>query len=463
MEKLKSFSNTDSLVSTLKGDVAEFWHAGTYNISAALKDSSNRAFVERSHDYGSIDISTNFDDVYGSKYYSSGFESAKQQSKSILEKFNEYKANGGKEEIDEYLRNRKIPDDAVLSDPVYSGQLRLIPSDQMKDAIAFLERKIAKEELTRPEQVNRYKETLSLLRDRISDGDGAESIPLTKEDAEKLARLAKENKIDPAELKLTTEELVKFEYVMKQAFKAGLSAATVSLVLKIAPEICSTIVYLIENGEIDKEQYKKIGIAAVQGTSEGFIKGTISAAITACCKSGLLGEALKELDPTIIGSVTVIAFDTMKNAYKVSNKQMSSYELTNDLIKEMFVSTCSMIAGGITRSFIQVPVLGFMIGSFIGSIAGTFVYNTGRNIAISFCIETGFTMFGLVHQDYKLPEEVIKQIGIDVFEYDKYDFIKFEYNRFEFSEFEPDRFNHNAIDIKFLRRGVIGVSQIGYI
>lgn len=85
-----------------------------------------------------------------------------------------------------------------------------------------------------------------------------------------------------------------------------MTAATISLMLKVAPEIYKAISYLIKNGEIDGERFKKIGFAAVSGGAEGFIRGTVSSALTTCCKAGLLGETLKSVDPTIIGTVTVL-------------------------------------------------------------------------------------------------------------------------------------------------------------
>lgn len=57
VKSLNSFSGTAANISTLKGDVAEFWHAGTFNIKAAVKGSSHRVEVDRSHDFGSVDIS----------------------------------------------------------------------------------------------------------------------------------------------------------------------------------------------------------------------------------------------------------------------------------------------------------------------------------------------------------------------------------------------------------------------
>ena len=37
-----------------------------------------------------------------------------------------------------------------------------------------------------------------------------------------------------------------------------------------------------------------------------------------------------------------------------------------------------------------------MIGSFVGSIIGSFTYNVGHKAIVSFCVDSGFTMFGLV-------------------------------------------------------------------
>ena len=62
-------------------------------------------------------------------------------------------------------------------------------------------------------------------------------------------------------------------------------------------------------------------------------------------------------------------------------------------------------------------------------------------------------MFGLVDQNYMLPDEVMEAIGFDVFKYEE-----FTFNEFQVEESEVD-----SLSIEFLRRGVIGVHQIGYV
>ena len=265
---MNSFQGFDTKVSALKGDVAEFWHSGTHNIDAAVKGVNIRTTVNRSHDFASADITSSDGTLYGLKYYKSGAESAKAQSESVFQRYAEYKAeainvNRPFQTLDEFIQKKGYTDTKVLNDPIYSGQVRIIPRNQMQDAIEWLERKIQKESIRRPDQVQRYQDTLNLLKDRISSSEGSESIPLSKDEAEALAQLSKDGEFDPSKYGLTTEELVKYKYVIQQAFKAGLTAATISMILKVAPEIYKAIDYLICNGELDEKQFKKIGFAAL--------------------------------------------------------------------------------------------------------------------------------------------------------------------------------------------------------
>lgn len=463
VKDLNSLEGFKTASKVLKGDAAEFWHAGTFNINAALKGSQHRATVDRSHDFASADISTTFGDRYGLKYYSDGQASAKAQSISIFQRYKEYQGKGGTDSLEKFLNDRGYSEaDTILADPIYAGQIRVIPRDQLEDAVAWLERMIKTEAARRPDQIHRYKETLALLSDRLKDNKGVESIPLSREEAEQLATLAKQGGITAEDLGLTTEALMKYEYVLKQAFKAGLTAATITLVLKVAPEVYKAICYLIDSGEIDKEQFKRIGFAAVTGTAEGFIRGSISAALTTCCKAGLMGAFLKAVDPSIIGAATALTMNVLKNAGEVALGRKKRSELTGELVKDMYISACSLVAGGIGQAMIEVPVVGYMLGSFIGSLIGSFTYNAGYKAALSFCVDSGFTMFGLVEQNYELPKELLREIGIDVFDYETFEFDTFEPDTFAVDSFDFESFVPDSLGITFLRRGVIGVNRIGY-
>lgn len=461
---LNSFEGFKTSSKMLKGDMAEFWHSGTFNIKAIIEGSDRRTFVDRSHDFASVDISSNYGMRYGLKFYHDGQASAKAQSLSVFQRFKEYQSSGGKDGLEKFLTDRGFDDvDTILNDPIYSGQIRIIPRDQLEEATKWLNRMIQTESARRPEQVYRYQETLDLLSDRLRDNEGVESIPLSKSEAEELAVLAKQGKINADDIGLTMDELIKFDHIMQQAFKAGVTAVTISVMLKVAPEIYKALSYLIKNGEIDKEQFKKIGFSAVSGGAEGFIRGTVSSVLTTCCKAGMLGNAIKSVDPTIIAVVTVLTMNTVKNAYAVATRKKTKRQLAGELVRDMYISTCALVGGGITHVFIEIPILGYLIGSFIGSVVGSFTYNIGQKAIVALCVDSGFTMFELVDQNYKLPKKVLEEIGIETFNYDAFEPEFFKASAFKPETFNVDTFEVDTLDILFLRRGVIGVSKVGYI
>ncbi|MBQ3508546.1 MAG: hypothetical protein IJA90_00810 [Peptococcaceae bacterium] len=471
---LNQFKGYGTKIDALKGDIAEFWHSGTHNIDAALKGSRMRTYVDRSHEFASADIISNWGELFGLKYYKTGADSAKAQATSYYERFmqqNSTNIKNGKEPIDfeTFLRQKGFNRQEILEilghehQTIYEGQTKIIPEEQLEAAIEFLKQKIEKERLSRPEQVQRYQDVLNTLQGRIISPEGTKSTPLSKEEAEVLARVAKEGNVTAEEFGFNIEAVMQYEYVLQQACKAGTSAATISMVLRVAPEIYNAISYLIQTGELDAKQFQKIGFAALQGGTDGFIRGFTSAAITTCCQSGLWGAAAKSIDPAIIGAATVVMMNTMQNAFKVATGKMSQRELTDALIRDMFVSACAFAGGNIIQGIVEIPVLGYMLGSFVGSMVGSFVYTGVYKAVLSFCIDTGFTMFGLVEQDYELPKEILEEIGIDVFEYEHFVYESFEHQKFEHTAFNHEQFQHNTIGITLLRRGVIGVRKIGYI
>lgn len=398
----------------------------------------------------------------------------------MFQRFKEYQSHGGKDSFDQFLSKRNYTDESVLNDPIYSGQFRVIPRDQMEEATRWLSQKIAKESVIRPDQVKRYQDTLDMLKDKLSDSNGTESIPLSKEEAQKLAELAKKGEFRAEDFGLTSQE----EMIVKEALKDGLTAAAISMILKAAPEIYKAIDYLIKTGELDADQFKRIGFAAVSGAGEGFIRGTVAAAISYCCRSGMLGEGMKNVAPGVIGVAVALTMNTMKNAFMVAIGKKTRNELSYELIRDMFVSGGALAGsllgkvggaavGGVIGTYIGGPagvavakalsVAGSLLGSFVGSVAGTFVFNTVYKTAITFCIDTGVTLFGIVDQDYKLPEDVLIEIGLETFDFESFQADTFEPDTFTFETFEAESIQPDTLGITMLRRGVIGVSKIGYV
>ena len=77
-------------------------------------------------------------------------------------------------------------------------------------------------------------------------------------------------------------------------------------------------------------------------------------------------------------------------------------------------------------------------------------------------MDTGFTCFGLVEQDYTLPEEVLRDMGIDFTPITRTEVSHTNVNRTQLAS-GAQHAAIDTIDIKVLRRGIIGVNRVGYV
>jgi hypothetical protein len=159
---------------------------------------------------------------------------------------------------------------------------------------------------------------------------------------------------------------------------------------------------------------------------------------------------------------TVLTINVIRDSFEVARGTMTKSTLVDNLVRDSISSTISMGIGIVGQHVIPVPVLGYLVGSFVGSIVGNYVFEGTKNMALSFCIENGCTLFGIVEQNYKLPEEIINQMGIKLFDYEKIDYEKIDSESFEFDRIDFDTIVPDSLDIHILRRGVIGVNIIGY-
>ena len=451
---------------TLKGFIAEYWHADTFNIAAVLNDSGHKMTILRSNEMGSADVVSNSGDEYSMKYYATGIDSAKQQAVNITQAYHKYLAKSHSEHpisFEEYKVKYGFTNDL---DAVYEGQGRVIPTDQLNDAIAFLKRQIAEEQARgghRTELLKDYIETFQKLTDRIKDNNGVESIPLTKEDAKAIAAVCKSGKFRPEDFGIKLDEIITPEYILQQALKAGYTAATITLVLQLAPEVYKAINCLIKNGEVDSEQFKKIGFTALSASARGFVRGSIASSLTIACQSGKLGAQCMNLTPSQIGAMTVIAFDAIKYSFDVVNGKMTRKEMGICLTKDILISSGALVGGSLGQAVLpMLPVVGYMLGSFIGSAAASLAINTGETAMLSFCVDTGYTFFGLVDQDYTLPKEFEEYLGMETYEDEIYEPEVYEDEIYEPEVYENEVYEPETFEIVVLRRGVVGVNKIGY-
>ena len=410
---------------TFKGFYAENHHAATFNLNAEANGSDLRAIVLHSNGENSVDIEI----VDGS-----GSVVERIQSKCSST------AAGAKRALD--AGN-------------YDGQTKLVCKGQTEDIHGSVDH----------------------IEVTDKDGKTVKSDAITAAEADAGAqKLLDEGDIDKK--KHSVNAAIGYDRIVAEALKAGLSAAVVSIALAAAPKICEIIGELLREGDVDPRKFKELGFDALTAGPEAFLRGTLASALIISCCEGVCGEQMKALvlkeivgagkgsvtGATIIGAVIALVMDTIKNAGMLALGKITKQEFVDGCIRSAFVAAFSTAAGiGVAALCPPLAAFGYMIGSFVGSVVGAAAYKGLHSCTMAFCIESGFTLFGLVEQDYELPMEILKKIGLEVFDYGTVSAKKFEYSTYQPRLFEYKTQRPTTVDITFLRRGVIGVNTIGYL
>ena len=92
--------------------------------------------------------------------------------------------------------------------------------------------------------------------------------------------------------------------------------------------------------------------------------------------------------------------------------------------------------------------------------------DTCEDAILSYCIVSGSTFFGLVEQDYKLPEEVFEKIGLALAEVETSNVVRIDVERVDVDRTDVERLDVSRVsheDVCILRRGVIAFRKVGYV
>ncbi len=457
----------------LQGFVAEIFHTQTYNTDIHL-NKSNIAFAERPNvnTLGSGDVITT-EKAYNLKSYKSASATIDAITETPMDRYQSLRNKAerhGKtyKSADEFLEKRNIDEDSVYKS-IYHGQGIVVAADKLKDVQKGIEQRIRVLQMNQDAQsklqIENLMEVRANLSDVIRDNAGNESIPLSHEHATKLAYAAKNGEIDKKllnECGLDKIDEINAQAIAASALKAGLSAATLSLMISIAPTIVNGISMLISEGEIDAEALKEGGIEALPTAAKSFLSGSVTAAFNACCQTGKFGAELLDADPMILSAMVVVTINTVGVGMKFASGRIDKAEMAREIM-QMYVTTAFSTGGGyLLTALCEGFPFAYMMGSFIGGIIGGLVYSAGEKLFLSFCIDSGCTFFGLVDQNYTLPERVIEELGLEQFLFDQLEIDAFQYDVFETENFSIDSFSYAKFGIEILRRDLIGVSAIGY-
>lgn len=408
-DSIRNTVNNNRTLASNAGFVAEEWATNTFNIDATAKGSKYTAERPASNGKASADVivkkNGKVTQEIGLKYYKDGTSSAKAQTKSIIQNYNEYLAKAKKSgsqpmSFNEYLdANVKLKDAyKILNSEFaseYAGQTRLIPADQMNEAAEYLRKKIGKESAkdgtNRKALAKGYQETLDNLADKITEKDGTASIPLSEEEAKAIVDLCEKGDFNIEEFKgIKTSQMIKPKYILKQSMIAGTQAAALQAALTVGPEVYTVISDGIKNGNIDEEELKKVGVDAAFAGAEGYVEGSVSSSILMACRAGKLGTAAKNLSPDAIGTLTVLTVDSIRYGYKLSKGEITADQYGDIMAEEIFVAVVANATGATLQALLPFVPFAYLAGSMVGGMIASAGYEKGKEVVMQVAAGNGF-------------------------------------------------------------------------
>lgn len=423
-ELLNQIVDNKKGVHYLKGDLAEVWHTETANISAVAKGYENEYFIAP-RDSSVIDI-TGSDALEFLKYQLKYFKTPEDTAKAI-------------------------------SDPRYFGLLKLVPTDQLKEVKEAAYLLYLKNLNTRPEQAANYLHTYQVATDTVKAGN-VESTPLGEQEALKIVKEIQRDKFSGKEHGLSLSEYIEWTDIARASGEAALTAAITTIALKIAPELLSLLKKAISDENIDLSDVQRLGAKAFEGGVEGSLRGGIAAFITIACRTGKLGSALMDVNPSVIGVTTAVAINCIKNAFSLYSGHITPYEYVDNCLRDSLVLGLGISGMVLGQILIPIPILGSVMGNIVGTLFATAIYTGAKTFLLQPMLLSGFTFFGLVKQDYTLPRKVLDEMGIDTIDLDMIEIEHLDLERVDLELIDLDR-----IEFTMLERGFVKVDVVGNI
>lgn len=319
----------------LKGFFAEHWHAETFNVDAVLNRMKN--IVAKAPDLkgkNSPDIvveNTKTGETikkYSSKYYDKANQSVNEQKG-------------------------------------YEDQGRIIPADQVKKAQEHLDKKIPSEQAKGRENRTQVAEDLQEVKDHLTDHvehGKAKSETLTKKEAEQGTSTVKKGE------KVDIRPQIDAARVAEEALRSGAIAAGITLGMAVAPKIYNSMVFRYREGEWPPEMLNSVFRGTGSAVAESGLRGAFATSITMSAKAGFLGQAMRTADPTMIGTLTFIAFEGAKDFGKYANGEVSGELFANGLMGKSVTASAGAYGATIGQAVIPIPIVGAMIGAMVGSL-----------------------------------------------------------------------------------------------
>ena len=291
IESVTTKAETINQNPNLDGFIFEEYHAGTFNIDAAVKQKSYHAEAlkpELGETYGknSIDIVIEDNGKYVKKYSAKAYKNANETAKSFYDKITGYK---------------------------YKFQSKLVPTDQTKD----IANSVDKIKFDNVESKGITKSEIKNIQNDLQSGNKKADILNLKKDVNTIS-------------------------ISKQIGKQAMVNGTMGLGIGMATNIGKN---LITGKEVDAEQVIETGIKT--GTSMGMATAVAGGIRVAVEKRVIPTVFSKMLTNNTIGAIAASSMDIIGTAFKLGSGEISLGQAVKDVGNSLGAGYGAIISSGI--------------------------------------------------------------------------------------------------------------------
>lgn len=424
VRRMGNLAGSQKNIHYAKGDVAEPWHVGTFNVDAARRGLDGSATAPR--DASPIDVSLRGSSVEHAqlKYFRSPEETAK-----------------------------------AISHPKYSDlDQKVVPAGQLDGIREAAARLAARNAQSRPELADSYAHTAKTAADRLRM-DGAESRPLSERDARELVKqLRQKQDVDREQFGLTPQQVIQWQDILRETTTAATRAVIISAALQSAPYVLAIARKAWETGEISEKDFAPLAQALPATLIRSGIAGGLSAAVVGSARAGVLGSVLHEVDPTFVAGGVTLAISAFETSVKAARGEITWPAAAKRMSEDAVVLASAMSGAALGQALIPIPMFGALVGNLVGAAVARLAIEQVDGVVLGIAAETGWTVFGLVDQNYAVPSEILEASGWNIL-----DIRRLAPRRLEIRRTQPQPPGLKRVEVRVLRRGVVSFGRVAYL
>ena len=159
----------------------------------------------------------------------------------------------------------------------------------------------------------------------------------------------------------------------------------------------------------------------------------------------------------------MVALNTIHNVIGLYQGKLTQEQFAEACIRDIFVISCGVLGSSTGQVLIPIPILGAILGNFIGSTCAVIIFEGSKSIFLSFFIESGISFLNIVKQDYTIPREILERCGFDLIQIDKINIDTIDLDTIELDKIVLRANDINSLNITLLKRGLININTIGYV